>query len=505
MEIIRKKISLEKSRSRVNGGLPYIVFNENFNGFNYFVEDKESTFGNFASDINPDDLASIKNVDGLVTDGVIRTCNLFRRYNILLEMLRNGLHLKHVKNILCVNNVTYSESYISNFDYNGTTHGFLRESCVTGITNSGGSEVFVEVDNGKYVTEENFNNCDYVIAVNNFEEFSRLGGKKLINAVDNLIGRKIDITPIVPYITIPLLLTSNESDLGVMTPYFDEENEYTYSSYTKSYDTKDYDNTNDWIIKPTRLSELENVNKDIELESKVQTLVGKNYSSTDYGVILPGCLKDSDIETLINGSLPSNIVLDIPYIEGVVVNKDSTNNVFTGDYIQEINTDNEGEITFKYYIGSVFTDNTYSNVKKEGIYYEETYPRFESTSGMVSSEDSLYGLSDEEGIKYYYTYIDFNYATKEVHSQDLNLNRNAVISSVNDLPLGDVWEKSEDVLNTPLIKEEYLNGISFDSNVSVDVTINRGNATAFEKHLVLGECNTFDDILNYKNNFYGLE
>ena len=100
---------------------------------------------------------------------------------------------------------------------------------------------------------------------------------------------------------------------------------------------------------------------------------------------------------------------------------------------------------------------------------------------------------------------DFNHATKEVHSQDLNLNRNAVISSINDLPLGDVWKKSEDILNTPLIKEEYLNSGSLDSNVSVDVTINRGNATAFEKHLVLGECNTFDDILNYKNNFYGLE
>lgn len=505
MEIIRKKISLEKSRSRVNGGLPYIVFNENFNGFNYFVKDKESTFGNFASDINPNDLASIKDVDGLVTDGVIRTCNLFRRYNMLLEMLRNGLHLKHVKNILCVNNVTYSESYISNFDYHGTTYDFLRESCVTGITNSNGSEVFVEVDNGKYVTEETFNNCDYIIAVDNFEEFSRLGGKDLILAVDNLIGKSVSITPIVPYMTVPILLTSNESDLGVMTPYFDEENECTYSSYTKSYDTKNYDNTDNWIIKPTRLTELENVNKDVELESKLQTLVGKNCSSTDYGVILPGCLKDSDIETLVNGSLPSNIVLDIPYIEGVVVNKDSTNSVFTGDYIQEINTDNEGEITFKYYIGSVFTDDTYSEVEKEGIYYEETYPRFESTSGMVSSEDSLYGLSNEEGIVYYYTYIDFNYATKEVHSQDLNLNRNAIISSVNDLPLGDVWKESEDVLNTPLIKEEYLNGSSFDSNVSVDVTIDRGNATAFEKHLILGECNTFDDILNYKNNFYGLE
>ena len=78
MEIIRKKISLEKSRSRVNGGLPYIVFNENFNGFNYFVEDKESTFGNFASDINPNDLGIT--VDDLITDGVIRTCNHFIRY-----------------------------------------------------------------------------------------------------------------------------------------------------------------------------------------------------------------------------------------------------------------------------------------------------------------------------------------------------------------------------------------------------------------------------------------
>ena len=72
------------------------------------------------------------------------------------------------------------------------------------------------------------------------------------------------------------------------------------------------------------------------------------------------------------------------------------------------------------------------------------------------------------------------------------------------MQMGDVWRTDGSILNTPLIKEEYLMSASMDAVTDIDITIDRGNATAFERHLMLGECNTFQDLINIRNNFYNL-
>jgi hypothetical protein len=50
-----------------------------------------------------------------------------------------------------------------------------------------------------------------------------------------------------------------------------------------------------------------------------------------------------------------------------------------------------------------------------------------------------------------------------------------------------------------LTKEEYLTGFSMPPKVDVNVTVDRGGVSAFERHYKLAECNTMQDLENYNN------
>ena len=195
MEIIRKKISLEQSKTRVNGGLPYIPCNEEYTEIlscntepikivvwkhdtMFEKEVYESNYGNFQCDITTgspffqyiEDCCEIS----LVTtddDGTqyIRSTNLFRRYNQLLTILREGLHLKHVKNESCKDTGNYTDTYLSKFTYNGvsgdTTYGFLREAVPADMFDEDGEQQFVNMANGTYLGP--VIEGDYVIVLDN--------------------------------------------------------------------------------------------------------------------------------------------------------------------------------------------------------------------------------------------------------------------------------------------------------------------------------------------------
>ena len=55
-----------------------------------------------------------------------------------------------------------------------------------------------------------------------------------------------------------------------------------------------------------------------------------------------------------------------------------------------------------------------------------------------------------------------------------------------------------------LTKEDYLTNFSLPPKVDVNVTIDRGGVSAFEKHYKLSECNTMQDLVNYGNNFFNI-
>ena len=47
-------------------------------------------------------------------------------------------------------------------------------------------------------------------------------------------------------------------------------------------------------------------------------------------------------------------------------------------------------------------------------------------------------------------------------------------------------------------------GFSDTPKYDVDVVVERGGVTVNEKFFKLGECNTFEDLENYGNDYFGL-
>lgn len=668
MEIIRKTICLEKSKSRVNSGLPYIECNGSgeiltcdtvtiVNREHDVIVEKEyhtNNFGNFQCDIdisNPlfNQITALTETLQVTGEDYIRTTNLFKRYNELLETLRTSLHLKHVKNEGCEDTGTHSDTYLTDFKYSGTngdtTYYFLREAEVVPMFDEEGNENFVNLGNGLY---EGYyeNDYDYVIVINDYDSFQEDGGKELILLVDSFLvnpdtGTSISNTDgfIAPYVSIPLLLTQNKDSLGIMTPYIDEYNEYLYKCGDHSYDTSGIPDTNTWILEPKSVDEVE-VSEDITVESRLTSLRIQKYFKSDDDELLPGLfvdfphngvgpffkctfrtgtsstegeyrytkveespgvyVKGSFVEKIEDGKpsyggdytnieyIPygeevmtqTNVVTDeyivdkfkrdyqwweidnagegtnlkcadgeaiqwgsndkyqtltvfnsllyytvnsyslpdgsfyhflvkydnsesspmvVPYIVGEVVNKsfNEFDSAYTGDYVISME-ESDDEITFEYVVGAHFDSGYTTPVSDTGIYYKETYPYYTSISATTT-------LDKVKDTIYWYNEIDFNSESKVVYSEDLNLTRTAVTTTVGSIQLGDVW-KCEDgsVINTPLIKEEYLMSASMDAVTDIDVAIDRGNATAFERHLILSECNTFEDIENYRGNFFNL-
>jgi hypothetical protein len=122
----------------------------------------------------------------------------------------------------------------------------------------------------------------------------------------------------------------------------------------------------------------------------------------------------------------------------------------------------------------------------KGITYKETYPLKHVNSGGVD-----------------YLEVDFNNKRTTIYNKDFNLSREGYVSEVTSIPKGEIWNKKE-ANSSPVIKKEYLNHVSDEPMIDVDVEFDRGNATAFENHFKIWECNTFEDLENYGNNYFNL-
>ena len=129
-----------------------------------------------------------------------------------------------------------------------------------------------------------------------------------------------------------------------------------------------------------------------------------------------------------------------------------------------------------------------------GITYKETYP--------IKRVTNTFSINRNEVEVSYYE-IDFDNKKTTIYNRDFGLSREDLESLITELPTGEVWNKNE-ATSSPVFKKEYLNHISDEPKISVNVEFDRGNATAFENHFKLGECNTFEDMENYGNNYFNL-
>lgn len=125
-------------------------------------------------------------------------------------------------------------------------------------------------------------------------------------------------------------------------------------------------------------------------------------------------------------------------------------------------------------------------MERGGITYRETYPIKQVTSGETAYQE-----------------VDFNNKKVTIYNKDFRLSREGYLSEITSIPKGEIWNKKE-AISSPVIKKEYLNHISDEPMLDIDVEFDRGNATAYENHFKVWECNTFEDLENYGNNYFNL-
>ena len=203
--------------------------------------------------------------------------------------------------------------------------------------------------------------------------------------------------------------------------------------------------------------------------------------------------------------------MTIPYKKGNTANvylvqsgtSGGTDWVYRGDFIDTISSGNS-VFEATYVIGGYYSGDSRGNfispVTGTGDIYREKYTLQEEHVDYVA-------LDGVDNIPVYSDYIDFDGAAKEFYSPRYGLYRTGNTANIISATSGEFWVKKDDgsyANDAYLAKEEYLTAFSLPPKVDVNVTIDRGGVSAFEKHYKLSECNTMQDLTNYGNNFFNI-
>ena len=370
------------------------------------------------------------------------------------------------------------------------------------------------------------------------EKYEDLGGSKFFWFVDENLKRVDDffeneiIHDHMPYCDIPIALTQDIEDLGLAfsgEQEWIEGNKYdmgdivsyngltymstidsNYGVYDEKYDEVYFDklNNNGEIV-------LSNWEEYVE-DSGEQTIIeGESTSQLNTFRTKRGCYTDNGYE--LEGILPYNydeidfssdetaqlvvdeygyVTLDLPFIYKKVLNisKDDKGQKY-GDVLYDIiDKEDDKTLTFRYVIGLKLRDDETYVIPDEkdienfyGIYYQETY--------LYSTQETR-EIVDGKPVKIRYKAINY----------DLNVENGStkVILSKIKYRSNDVWN-ADFAITAPIYRKDYLIGMSEQPMTDVNIVIDRGLSHAFEKHLMLTETNTFNDLKNYKNNYFNLQ
>ena len=544
MERIYKKVSVESLRNRTISAMGYIPYNG---------VDTDDSWGNFLLDIQT----------GATEDERYRTKDLLHIYNLMLEQIRDGIKLKNKADLSNCSSEVYSNVFVHDdkYDFLPTTdyQGPVYEFGIYSVDDFNNDD---EEYTPKSALTSNF---EHIVLVDDIDTFSGnsigTGTTFLKYVYNNVISRNSG--SLTPYFEIPIFLTQNIADIGILTTYEEEgilpdniASAYTYEEVGGvSWDTK-YSN------EPNPLSATTNAQfSAYTTNSKLKMLMVRDIMADDNGKLLPGvfvkdghmwrytysdgkwshtnspagtgktcgdglsnadCVNtnlyrtatiDQTVNAMLSGETTGvyyfyvkykndeNNLMEIPYKrleDGYVFNKFTDENDNTcGDFIISSAVTESGNvkyITFEYVLGGEYNGTSY--VPNTGIRYVETYKYDENVSGLTC-------LDDFEDLQIFYNNIDYDFSKETIYNSDLMLYRSGNTANVTAYTVGDVWRDGV-AINAPVFKEDYLMGINGDIKMDIDVEIDRGNAAAFERHLKLSECNSFEDLYNYGNNYYNL-
>lgn len=180
--------------------------------------------------------------------------------------------------------------------------------------------------------------------------------------------------------------------------------------------------------------------------------------------------------------------------------------IYRGDFINDLNIGNDSfEVT--YVIGGYFEGDERGNylnqvMEELGDVYYEKY-------SLQKDHVDYVALDGVDKVPVYSEYINFDGAVKEFYSPRYDLYRTGNTANIIKMASGEYWvRKNSDgysyANDAYLTKEDYLTNFSLPPKVDVNVTIDRGGVSTFEKHYKLSECNTMQDLVNYGNNFFNI-
>ena len=510
METIRKKVNLNDAIIRLSGcTVPYISVSDD-------------SLGKIYCDISGSTYVRMKTVA--------------RTYNRILNIIREGVKLNRKSNLSICSGKSVESKYVlaeeieskyvlaEEFDINQIT----CEGIAYGIHSINS---FDKINETEYETHIPLIQEGSIVLIDVEDEDSAKEIKeKLLYCYRILFcGEKRDgeyvipslsvsYKPCYPYIEMPLALNQDIADLGHMTDYQDEWNEFPNKDGISIYSGDTYTYTTD---------------------SKLQFLRSKKLYTDDDGNLLPGLFVENEYckehgpckytysngewvsgeteahticgDGLSNGECVVTATTQMPkYYRTVsldaVVQK-ILSGVTSGTYYFYVKykNDKEAPMTIPFTVG-VVDGNGISNISYDSdfVTFEYSYNdiQYKETYKYNTGQTMEIVLDGYENITIYYNEIDYDFTEQTIYNKHYGLYREGNLADIVQYREGHVWcdDKSNgyvasaETINAPIFKEEYLLGISSTFKADVNVTINRGNAAAFERHFKLSECNTMEDL-----------
>ena len=482
METIRKKVNLNDAIIRLSGcTVPYISVSDDSLG-KIYCDISGSTY--------------------------VRTKTVARTYNRILNIIREGVKLNRKSNLSSCAETGSESKYVlvEEFDVNRIT----CEGIAYGIHSINS---FDKINETEYETHiPSIQEGSIVLIDVEDEDGAKEIKEKLLYCYRILFcGEKHGGEYVIPYIEMPLVLNQDIADLGHMTDYQDEWNEFPNKDGISIYSGDTYTYTTD---------------------SKLQFLRSKKLYTDDDGNLLPGLFEEEGKlwkytydgekwshsnqtasfatktcgDGLSNGECVNVNIYRTVSIDAIVqamLSGASTD----GSYYFYVKYKNDKETPMKIpFTVGVVDGSGISNISYDSdfVTFEYSYNdiKYKETYKYNTGQTMEIVLDGYENITIYYNEIDYDFTEQTIYNKHYGLYREGNLADIVQYREGHVWcdDKSNgyvasaETINAPIFKEEYLLGISSTFKADVNVAINRGNAAAFERHFKLSECNTMEDL-----------
>ena len=347
-------------------------------------------------------------------------------------------------------------------------------------------------------------NCGDVVCINEYyNEINTILNEEsfedLLELITSYLNDAEHIEYSYPFINMPLFITSDIVDCGGLLN--DLQQWQPFKQYYKDdivfYDGKYYICKEDvisevfendkWDVITLNVTYDNTSNLDVYSQSRLNYFKSDRLSYDDDGNVLPYILDGDDICLIYKSGYKNFTVREggiyVDCLETVSLSEDGENYTDltpnTNGYFSVDDT-NIKYIKFTYNIGVEVVDDATDGmitVQDTGVKYEEIRRCF---------------VEEHNGIEYLRVSELSEYS--ELNSKDVSYAK--IINMKRD--------DGYDVINSHAVAEDRLVGANyFDFDVP-KITINRGDYAAMERHYILGEINSFDDLEKYRNNYFKL-